>query len=70
MLKMMFEMTQENVSSPASSLNGDVILKGHNTSFTLVATLPSTPAKYPTFTSYEVRKSGRFFLSQVLNTQN
>eukprot|EP00794_Sanderia_malayensis_P016180 gene16180-17806_t len=61
MLKLMFDMTQQNNSQPFNSRNGDVILKGNEVSYTLVTNLSGTPVQYPHFNSFEVKFDEQFW---------
>ena len=68
MLKLLFDLSRQNVSQTPSSSSGDVILKGNNVPFSLVTTLPSPPALYPNFSSYQVTGifDFTFFLSVMI----
>ena len=60
MLRLMFELSQQNSSQPTNSTLGDVILIGNNASYRLVTKLDPPPTEYPSFRSYVV-KSYVFF---------
>ena len=55
MLKLTFELTQQNSSQPTNSNLGDVILVGNNASYRLVMKLNPPPPDYPSFRNYEVK---------------
>ena len=56
MMKITFDLTQENNSQPINSTLGDVILIGNNASYKLVTKLNPPPPVFTNFRSYEVRK--------------